>query len=51
MTNQSIKIPNAGQDPFKVRINNTEYSFPAGTIQTVPADVAALITENENIVE
>ena len=49
MANQSIKIPDAGQDPFKVRINNTEYSYPAGTIQSVPADVAALITENEKM--
>ena len=49
MANQSIKIPDAGQDPFKVKINNSEYSYPAGTIQTVPADVAALITENEKM--
>ena len=51
MANQNIKITDAGQDPFKVKINNSEYSYPAGTIQTVPADVAVLITENENIVE
>lgn len=39
---KTVLIPNE-TDPFVVNINNVKYSYPAGTEQTVPDDVAAVI--------
>ena len=43
---KSVKIP-AGVDPWVCRINTKTYSYPAGSTQTVPDEVAALISANE----
>lgn len=42
---KSIKIP-AGIDPWVCQINEKTYSYPAGSTQTVPDEVAALIGDN-----
>lgn len=39
---KTVIIPSES-DPFVVRVNNTTYSYPAGTEQIVPDDVAAVI--------
>ena len=39
---KTVLIPTE-TDPFVVDINNIKYSYPAGTEQTVPDDVAAVI--------
>lgn len=39
---KTVLIPTE-TDPFVVDINNVKYSYPAGTEQTVPDDVAAVI--------
>lgn len=43
---KSVKIP-AGPDPWVCRINEKTYSYPAGTTQTVPDEVAAVIAANQ----
>lgn len=43
--NKSVKIP-TGVDPWVCRINEKTYSYPAGSTQTVPDEVAALIQAN-----
>lgn len=40
-----VKIPDS-PSPYKCRVNNLTFEFPAGTLQTVPDEVAALIAEN-----
>lgn len=42
---KSVKIP-AGVDPWVCRINEKTYSYPAGSTQTVPDEVATLISDN-----
>lgn len=42
---KSVKIP-AWPDPWVCHINEKTYSYPAGTTQTVPDGVAALIAAN-----
>ena len=39
---KSVTIPSYN-DPFVVEVNNTKYSYPAGTTQTVPDEVACVI--------
>lgn len=43
---KSVKIP-AWPDPWICHINERTYSYPAGTTQTVPDGVAALIAANQ----
>lgn len=40
---KSIKIPEIGMTPIRLRINCTDYVFHAGETQTVPDEVAALL--------
>lgn len=43
---KSVKIP-TGPDPWVCRINEKTYSYPAGTTQSVPDEVAAIIADNQ----
>ena len=42
---KSIKIPEIGQAPIRLKINNTEYTFTPGETATVPDDVAELLAQ------
>ena len=42
---KSVKIP-AEPNPWVCRINEKTYSYPAGTTQTVPDEVAEIIAAN-----
>lgn len=43
---KTVKIPKS-MDPFYVEINGEKFSYPAGTEQEVPLDVAAVIEEHD----
>ena len=40
---KSVRIPSDRGNPVVVRINNVEYIYTAGSTQTVPDEVAALL--------
>ena len=44
---QTVKIPDSS-NPFVVKINNDEYSYPAGTTQNVPDEVASVIASHNS---
>ena len=44
---QTVKIPDSS-NPFVVKINNYEYSYKAGTTQSVPDEVAAVIAAHNS---
>ena len=44
---QTVKIPDSS-NPFVVKINNDEYSYPAGTTQSVPDEVASVIAAHNS---
>lgn len=44
---QTVKIPDSS-NPFVVKINNDEYSYKAGTEQSVPDEVAAVIASHNS---
>ena len=44
---KTIKIPSGIGNPVDVVLNGIKYSYPAGSMQTVPDEVAALIESNE----
>lgn len=43
---KSIMIPAIGPNPYVVEINGVRYAYPAGTQQTVPDAVAAIIAND-----
>ena len=47
---KTVKIPDR-MNPFRVIINGVEYSYPGGTEQEVPDDVAAAIEHHQKIHE
>ena len=47
---KTVKIPEC-MNPFEVFINGKHYSYPAGTTQEVPDDVAAVIEAHEQVHE
>ena len=47
---KTVKIPD-NMKPWKATINGVEYEYEAGTVQTVPDEVAELITRNEGVTE
>lgn len=45
---RTVKIPEC-MNPFYVEVNGHKYSYPAGTTQEVPEDVAAVIEAHEGV--
>lgn len=46
---KTIKIPNNMKPYYEVEIGNKKYRYPAGTTQSVPDEVAAVIEANSNM--